>query len=346
MKRFILFLFLLSSSFVYSQGKKGFQLLLTTDNDFLGINNKDENYTGAIKIEVITPELKWKWLPFYKFKVDEVLNVQRFAVGGNAYTPQDLTSKDVIIGDRPYASLLFFNFGNTSYNISKNLILQSDLMIGSMGTSGPGNAQAYIHRHHWFGSTRPIPQGWDNQIGFNGAFIVNYNTRLQGRLSKREESNSDFKWFQANWVAKADIGNYMINLQGGIKLNLLNYNSGILQDFNPDLPTLRKLNIAAISSKKCLRFNLFFEPHARIAVYNATLEGLMFNDHSIYKIDHSEVKRLLFEINTGVNLLLGDFLYLRYSLFGRSREFSGGKPFHSWGGITIGLSPARWNHNK
>lgn len=339
MRKYLIILIFFYSLNIVSQGKSGFQVLVTTENDFLGINNKDENYTGAAKIEILTPEIKWKWLPFFKFKPDPtVLNIQRFGFGGTAYTPQDIGTSEVVMGDRPYASLTFFSFGNASYNKTKKLFLQSDLIIGSIGSPGPGSVQTYLHKHHWFGSDRPEPQGWDNQIGFNGSLIINYNSQLEG-LIEVTKNKANFQWIIPSWVAKADIGNYMINLQGGIKLNLLNFNSNILQDYIVEVPTITEQ-----TAKKNIRFNLFIEPSFRIAVYNATLEGIMFNDKSIYKIEHSQVNRLLFEINGGLNVLIGDFFYAKYSFYGRSKEYEGGKSFHTWGGITVGFSPSRWNH--
>lgn len=339
MKKYLIILIFFYSLNIASQGKSGFQVLVTTENDFLGINNKDENYTGAAKIELLTPEIKWKWLPFFKFRQDPtVLNIQRFGFGGTAYTPQDIAASEVVLGDRPYASLTFFSFGNASYSKTKKLFIQSDLIIGSIGSPGPGNVQTYMHKNHWFGSDRPEPQGWDNQIGFNGSLIINYNSQLEG-LIRVTENKSNFQWIIPYWVAKADIGNYMINLQGGMKLNLLNFNSNILQDHIVELPTITEQTV-----KKGIRFNLFIEPSFRIAAYNATLEGIMFNDKSIYKIEHSQVNRLLFEINGGLNVLIGDFFYAKYSFYGRSKEYDGGKSFHTWGGITVGFSPSRWNH--
>lgn len=151
-----------------------------------------------------------------------------------------------------------------------------------------------------------------------------------------------FQWMQGSLVGKVDIGNYMINLQSGIKFNLINYNSTVLQEYTPEPQVLLTGAQPITAPNKSFRFNLFVEPHVRLAAYNATLEGLMFGDNSISKIPHNEVKRFLFEINAGVNLTLWDILYLRYSFYGRSREFIGGKAFHTWGGITLGISNRRW----
>jgi hypothetical protein len=324
-----------------SQGKEGFQTLLSVDNDFLGVNNKDENYTGGAKLEVQFPALKF-WQPFYKFKNENCIQINRIGFGGTAYTPQDLVSIDVVSGDRPYASLLFLNFGLNSYDLINSQSIQSELIIGNMGSSAPGNAQAYIHENKWFGSERPVPLGWDNQIGYNGSFILNYNLRYLKSLKffSTNSNSNDFNWVQTNLVGKFDLGNYMINLQGGFKLNLINLNSTILNDYYPNIIGF----VPVESTYKKVRFNVFIEPNVRIVGYNATLEGLLFNDKSIYKIEHSDIRRVLFELNTGFNLQLFDMFYFRYSFFGRSQEFEGGKPFHSWGGITLGFSTSRWNN--
>ena len=128
----------------------------------------------------------------------------------------------------------------------------------------------------------------------------------------------------------------MINLQGGFRFNLFNWNMDGLNVYGSEMPTIALKSYS--STLKWLRFNLFAEPHIRFVGYNATLEGLMFNDNSAYVIDHGDVKRLLFELNAGVNISVFDTVYLKYNFFGRSREFEGGKPFHTWGGITIGGS--------
>ena len=131
------------------QGSKGFQALLTIENDVFGLNNKDENYTGGLKLEVLTPGFKSKWLPHFRYKGERTFNIQRFSFGGTAYTPQALDSSNVVIGDRPYASTIYVSFGTISYNLNLRRFISSELFVGILGARGPGNAQAYIHRNHW-----------------------------------------------------------------------------------------------------------------------------------------------------------------------------------------------------
>ncbi|MBL0341253.1 MAG: DUF2219 family protein [Bacteroidetes bacterium] len=169
---------------LFSQGVEGYQANLTIENDILGYRNEDENYTGGIKLEVLTPGLKCKYLVVFPFRNKADLNLQRYSFGGTGYTPRTLEFSEVQYDDRPYASLVFLSFGNISF-FKKLNFLQSDIYVGFMGLDGPGNVQSYIHENHWFGTTRPVPQGWHNQIADSlNAFVVNYNISSYKMLFK------------------------------------------------------------------------------------------------------------------------------------------------------------------
>lgn len=341
----LIFILILWPFFIFSQGREGILVTVSTENDFMGINNKDENYTGALKLEVHLPDPK-KYIPHLRFKDSTAINFMRFGIGGTAYTPQDLTLSTVAIGDRPYASLFFINIGNTSFLQTKKKRLQTDWIVGLMGTDLIGNAQSYIHEHHWFGSERPVPMGWHNQIGYNKYFILNYNTNYQQRLKCLFND-----YIVINGIGKIDIGNYMINLQSGMKFSFLNINYNSLSENGSSIPKVLKLESMesardfdeiSISTNKWIRLNLYVQPEIRYAIYNATLEGRMFSNNDIYRIASSDVKRILFELNAGFNLTIHDNVYLNFNIAGRSQEFAGGKRFHSWGGFTLGISPQKW----
>jgi hypothetical protein len=342
----IVFLFSLD---INAQGK-GFQVILTTENDFLAINNADENYTGSLKIEAQFPEVA-KWMPFFKYRTPgKSLTIQRAGIGGTAYTPQDLVSSEPVTNDRPYASLMFINFGNTSYNTESGAVLQSELVFGLVGTSLPGNAQSYIHEHRWFGTDRPIPMGWDNQIGYKGSLVINYNSKIEYPIFPGFDTGTNTSWLQLRVRGGADLGNYTANLKAGFKMNIVNLNAGLMQDYSPNIlgASIRGLtnNISAIDKPvnyPKIRMNVFVTPEIRAVAYNTTLEGLMFSDHSVYKIPHNDITRVVFDISAGFNILLYDQYYFKYAMYGRSQEYSDGKNFHYWGGISLGYSPAKWN---
>ncbi|HEX9151466.1 MAG TPA: hypothetical protein VF842_05250 [Flavobacterium sp.] len=42
----------------------------------------------------------------------------------------------------------------------------------------------------WFDSDGPEPQGRDNQIGFNGSLIINYDSELEGLIAVAENKSN------------------------------------------------------------------------------------------------------------------------------------------------------------
>jgi len=340
-------LFLLPQFLLRSQTDNGFQALLTHENDFLFINNDDENYTGGLNLELTMT--RWNvWQPFYKLSED--FNFQKLSIGGTGYTPQNLTSETVVFWDRPYASLTYLSIGLLSQNETKNASLISKLYLGLVGSSGPGKVQYFLHDRHVFGTTRPNPQGWDNQIGFDGSFVLNYNVRYMKDLSNGNYEEKAITIFKSYWTSGFDLGNYMISAQTGLYLDLFNINAfPVFGVDNSPIPVMVSTDDSFLTEgffyqKKAptFRFNIFAKPFVRLVGHNTTLEGLLFNDGSAYKIEGGNVNRLVFEFSGGINMVVNDNFYLRYVIFMRSREFSEGKSIHYWGGLTLGFSPKGW----
>ena len=76
MKHYLLLICLIHF-LTFSQENSGFQILLTHENDFLFINNNDENYTGGLNLELTTS--KWSiWQPFIRLSPDN--NYQKISI--------------------------------------------------------------------------------------------------------------------------------------------------------------------------------------------------------------------------------------------------------------------------
>lgn len=322
------------------------QFLFTIENDFLGVDNKDDNYTGGLNLDIVIPEFNFKQ-PFYKFPKGR--HFQIISIGGTGYTPQDLTSTDIVIGDRPYASLTYLSFGKLSVSKNFKKQLNSQFIIGLTGWQGPGEVQYYLHDNNAFGSTRPNPQGWKNQIGYNGSFILNYNFQWIENFNQKENEGEEgetkkVEFLQPSWILGGKLGNYMINVETGIYLNIINVNSFPVFGANGiKIPTLLSYKNSDSSYKekkksKFIRLHLFAEPKIRIVVYDVTLQGLLFGDDSPYVINSKDVNRLVLDIKSGIKILFFDKFFLGFNHYIRSREFKQGKTVHNWGGITFGYS--------
>jgi hypothetical protein len=169
---------------------------------------------------------------------------------------------------------------------------------------------------------------------------------LMRELSELLVAETGFEFLQANLRAGVNAGLVMDNLFFGVDFNLFNFNRYSLLNYIPESvkaygplhPTHHRHD-----GHDKFRFNVFVRPTAKLVGYNAMLEGAMFSDNSTLVIPHGDINRVLFEIEAGFNMLLGQQLSLSMSWSGRTKEYSGGRPFNTWGGITIGYSPSNWN---
>ncbi|CAL2083964.1 lipid A deacylase LpxR family protein [Tenacibaculum sp. 190524A02b] len=336
MKKIVLLLLMFIGSYSYSQSG-GLQFFITHENDFLGLNNRDENYTGGLNLEFVFKEIN-VWQPFFRFS--NGTNYQTISLGGLGYTPRDLEATEVLYDDRPYSSLVYFSLGKLAISADGKSSISSKLFFGLVGSSGPGKIQYFLHDVNAFGSTRPNPNGWNNQIGFDGAFIMNYNIRyLRSLLDLNSEKTVNY--FKPKLMLGGALGNYMINVEAGLFLELLNVNAYPTLGINNVVMPLNKVD-GINHRNKNFRLNLYVRPKVRYVGYNTALEGLLFNDNSVHKIAREDMERFIFEFDAGVNLLIANRFYLKYALSLRTKEYINGKDVHFWGGITLGVSPEGW----
>ncbi|WP_222984206.1 lipid A-modifier LpxR family protein [Flagellimonas meishanensis] len=341
-KYYVLLSFLVLSNLLVAQELFDFQISFTHENDFLGISNQDDNYTGGAQLELLLPEFNFPQ-PF--FELENGTNYQILALGGTAYTPQDLLATEVVLNDRPYASLTYMIFGKLSIGEESKSLLNSQLIFGLTGWQGPGEAQYYIHDRGWFGTTRPNPRGWDNQIGFNGSFVVNYNILRMQSFNLNYKDDLKTELFRPSWLIGGDFGNYMMNLEAGLYLNMLNINSfpvfGANTGGTPILLRATETSGTPKKGTKGFRLHLFAEPKVRLVGYDTTLQGLLFNDNSPYTIDSGNINRIVLDFKAGVKLLLANRFFIGYNHFLRTQEFKQGKNVHHWGGVTLGYTPLK-----
>jgi hypothetical protein len=170
--------------------------------------------------------------------------------------------------------------------------------------------------------------------------MINYNTIIQKDIFRKATerwAHPKFSPIDLLATARIDLGTYMVNSEVGLQFNFLNTNANFLMDYLANMPTLtEKSGLARI------RFNMFVHPILRYTPYNTTLEGAMINDHSVYTIDHSNVKRGIFDLELGANIVLSDVVSIKYKMMGRTQEFENGKQFHWWGAFTLGISAQKW----
>ena len=336
MKR-ILFvsMLMLISSLCLSQEKPNFAgFRAYTENDFLNpfSPNKDDNYTGGLRAELITNVLSPLWQKKLLNPLQWAPLNQRVAFTVTAFTPRDLASEVIVNMERPYASYQAFNLGASFANADSTKRLSYELSLGVMGKDLAGDLQTTIHKDHWFGSTRPVPQGWKYQIAEGGAFAANLKLGYEQLLS-RKSSPSNFKPFSVSWVHELNVGQYMTNYMQGLRVYLFTKNAAPLLD--EAVPELVSLFGEKKKHKPGITF--FVTPRLRGVLHNTTLTGNLLSKESAHTLSSSEMNRILAEYEAALQLKYA-FLRAGFTLYGRSKEYKASeKSFHHWGGPFLGF---------
>ncbi|MEO6613686.1 MAG: lipid A-modifier LpxR family protein [Chitinophagaceae bacterium] len=162
--------------------------------DWLGLKNEDRNYTMGLGLFWTNDGMAKKkfFAPFRaiaaaggkcsdrSFKMDlykkEKVQSVTLSLGVTGFTPLYLGVKPdslyYIQHDRPFSSITFFSIKFQTATPKK--VETNQLVFGLLGLHIGGEVQSYIHREHWFHSTRDIPYGWKYQLydGGTPAFLL------------------------------------------------------------------------------------------------------------------------------------------------------------------------------
>jgi hypothetical protein len=289
-------------------------------------------------------------LPFLR-KEKIAQQYHSIGVAHTVFTPQELERSDIIVNDRPYASFQFISYGIMTLLDDINSIVNLELNVGAMGKNFSRDFQTKIHREGWFGSTRPVPNGWHHQIANGGAFGINLHTGYQRYLYEYYKGKS--KWgdneydvtkrfipLYAAAVSELNVGNVLTNAAVGLQLGLLNYNS-IFGTHNP----MDLIAVDGGQEEKSWRFNtsITLTPRLRYAFHNAYLTGELLATESVTAVPQDKLCHVLFEYDAvaafGARFKNKVEVRASYGMSGRSKEFSyQNKDFHHWGQVSLGLN--------
>ncbi|WP_232322012.1 lipid A deacylase LpxR family protein [Photobacterium jeanii] len=176
------------------------------END--GIVQQDKNYTNGIFLDYASAASKdinqtapspfatvASWLPLH----DDSWQGWRISLGQQMWTPSDITLTTPQPNERPYAGLLYLDFGVHQFNHQA-----TDKLTLKLGTVGPNSfaedAQKFVHRI----TPSEQPKGWDYQI--DNQVIVNLNYEGQ-RLLHRASTPLGRQW-EFTGVGRLDVGNF------------------------------------------------------------------------------------------------------------------------------------------
>jgi hypothetical protein len=281
---------------------------LNYENDFFAMS--DEYYSQGVNLEFVAPA-------FQKFLLAKLLYQNKYlptrtgiALEHQGFTPSDLLTGDVLPNDRPYSSSLMLKTFSIVSNPPTNHRLATQFSLGVIGPWAMGKEiQIAIHEKI---NPDKVPKGWKNQV--HNDIIINYQIDYEHGL-----------WIKRNFTVTAkggvSAGTYITRLNSSFTF------TGGLFDNPFQFSNTRD---------KHFQVYLYAEPQLNLILFDATLQGGVFNDRNPYTLDRDEISRLVFKQNAGLVIKINAFI-LEYSQTVMTREFKTGSP-HSWGSVRVAFS--------
>jgi len=275
------------------------------DNDFF--TGTDEYYTQGISMETVSPTLKYNPLSWVLIHPKDAHNRYGITVEHEGYTPRSIGDEQILYDNHPYAAVLMLKSFAISDKPENGQRFYTSLSTGVIGPAAGGKEmQMAIHK----ALAILQPGGWQNQI--HNDVVLNYELIYEHRLWGTAHTLE----IDANAGARA--GTFSDRASIGLSM-MTGYFNSPLNDNNDN---------------KAFHLYLFEAPTIHGVVYDATLQGGMFNRSSPYTIGSQDITRLVFENKTGVVLTFKG-LYAQYYVGYQSKTFNNGLT-HFWGGFLVG----------
>lgn len=155
--------------------KSIFNVVLENDS----FSGSDRDYTNGIRFAWLSSEENMPRLARTVARALPLANDgnkrMSLAIGQSMFAPENLTRRDLIIGDQPYAGWLYGSVGMVS-DTGRTL----DNVMLTLGVVGPLSyaepIQSFVH--HVVDS--PHPAGWDNQLKNEPGIILTYERKWRG----------------------------------------------------------------------------------------------------------------------------------------------------------------------
>jgi len=283
--------FLLVPLSVYAQkGATLRSVQLSYDNDFFNYRGEgtDREYTSGIELDFYyTKNSKSTFLDNLLMELSGTSdNLYEWGITQLMFAPNIIANPAIIIGDRPYAGILYLNHRLISADIVKKQKITTELDIGVIGKySLAEQAQTLAHRIIDY----QLPKGWDNQIYSD--IILNYFIQYERLIAQPSSNLEIIGRMESNigtWKNTFGLG---FTFRGGIFNSYFsNYeNSGFRGNAEKALVNFRKF-----------QFYFFMRPIFRAVMDDATLQGGFFtHNKSPYILSKDQITNSHLEFDYG-----------------------------------------------
>jgi len=250
-KKFLLLLLAFTTLFESFSQK---EISIVSDNDLYTSINKDRYYTNGLFF-------LYRFAPSKKTS-SPYKTVNEIQIGQQLYTAFKASIEDPELHDRPFAGYLFAGF--KQYKFYENTIFNIGVQIGVLGEKALGKeTMTFIHDIYNFKE----PLGWKHQI------TNSYNLNLNSSYIKNI-------WITANqnlsieWTNHAELGTVFNKLATG-------FNTRIgLKKLTKHTQSVAYHGNLVNNSPKNKEFFLHINPLLHYNIYDATIQGNLFNNSS------------------------------------------------------------------
>lgn len=284
---------------------------LKYDNDFFSAT--DRYYTQGIQLSIINQMIKYSPISYALIRLNKkALNYYGLHFEQDCFTPKSIRYDTLNYLERPFAATFFVSHTLNSLNSEMKIALQTQLDLGVIGPCAMcEEEQKAIHRS----LVNIQPLGWENQL--KADYIINYRVKFEkGFFNKKKREiigNATFR-----------VGTLYTDVSVGL--------TGRMGFFSSYFNNLG-MDKYAVERKSNFQFYGILKGNVKAVVYNATLQGGMFNDASVYTISDNRITRVVVEGMAGL-VFTYKRIGLEYSKFYLSPEFKEGLEHH-WGRCLI-----------
>lgn len=309
MRSFLFTLFLcLVVSVSFGQSFKN-EFGFKTENDAYLATLNDRYYTNGLFIYFRRAIDSTKLTDRIEKKTYEI------SAGQKMYTPYWGQVPNKADQDRPFAGYLY---AGAAYSVfyKNESVIKTSAEVGIVGPSSfAQDAQRFLHKTVGFYT----PAGWDYQI--KNEFAVNFAANYSKLLYRTNDHIVDF-----SGQGYANLGTTFSGVGGSILFRAGRLN----QLFNS------AYHNAVIGSSKTASFNkseffFYLKPQLNVVVYDATIQGSLFNDNSPVTFG---VKPIVFEQQFGVNYSSKRFT-ADFNVIFKTKEVKSIAKAQNYGGLSL-----------
>ncbi|MEN9909274.1 MAG: hypothetical protein RLZZ540_2423 [Bacteroidota bacterium] len=305
---FIYFLLLFSGTL--SSQNSSVEIGVVTENDLYTSSKNDQYYTNGLEI-------------FYRYlskknKSHLVKKINQIRLGQYMYSPRSIYKNQEEMFDRPFAGYLFGEFGNANF-YTNQAVLKKYVQIGYVGpNSFADEVQSGTHRLFHYTAF----EEWDYQIK-NTLAIQIYALFAKPLFGGIKSNRIDFQW-----QSEAKLGTVFTSLSTGFVTRIGINKLVSLSDSN-----FYGASLSTATRPVASEFYFYMAPSFNYQIYDATIQGSLFNDNSPVTFD---IRPFRFNGEAGLKYRTNN-LNLSYAFVYRGKELKSDRNMGFFYG-SIGIS--------